>query len=419
MHDIEYIRNNPQLFDQELQRRDLDIKSQEILALDTEIRHNKTNLQQLQQQKNQLAKEIGSLKSQGKDAKELFIQAEKIKSDIAKLSNDELATKLQKLLASLPNLLALDVPKGKSEADNVEIRKWGKINSKDFIEKEHYQLNQQLSLLDFTNAAKISGSRFAILKGDLARLERILASFMLDMLTQQYDFTEVAPPLLVKGDSLYGTGQLPKFAQESFTTTDNRWLIPTAEVPLVNLVSKEIIAKEALPLKFAAYTPCFRSEAGAAGKDTKGMIRLHQFNKVEMVVITTPEQSEKEHERITNIAELILQKLNLPYRVMLLAAGDTGFSAKKTYDIEVWLAGQKQYREISSCSNCGDFQARRIKARFKDNQNQIKFPHSLNGSALAVGRTLLAILENYQNADGSITVPEILVPAMGKSIIQM
>ena len=341
MHNIEYIRNNPQLFAQELQRRNLTVNVKEILDLDTEIRHNKTNLQQLQQQKNQLAKEIGALKAQGKDAKELFIQADKIKNNIAKLSDDALEKNYKKILASLPNLLALDVPEGKSEAENVEIRKWGEIISKDFNAKEHYELNQQLSLLDFTNAAKISGSRFAILKGDLARLERILANFMLDMLTQQYGFTEIAPPLLVKEDSLYGTGQLPKFAQESFTTTDNRWLIPTAEVPLVNLVSKEIIAKQQLPLRFAAYTPCFRSEAGAAGKDTKGMIRLHQFNKVEMVVITTPEQAEQEHEKITNIAELILQKLGLPYRVMLLASGDTGFSAKKTYDIEVWLAGQK------------------------------------------------------------------------------
>ena len=419
MHDIEYIRNNPAEFDSALKKRNLSNMAEKILSLDKEIRANKTNLQELQQQKNQLAKQIGVLKAQGQDAKNLFIEAEKVKAELAKLNDDKLSIELKKILSSLPNILSSKVPLGNSEDDNVEIKKWGKIKELDFNPKHHYELNKEFDLLDFNHASKISGARFVLLKGDLAKLERILANFMLDILTKEFNFTEVSVPLLVNQNSLYGTGQLPKFADESFSTTDHRWLIPTAEVPLANLVREEILSKEELPLRFCAHTPCFRSEAGAAGKDTRGMIRLHQFNKVEMVAITTPDQSEQEHEKMTNIAETILQKLNIPYRVMLLCAGDTGFSAKKTYDIEVWLPSQKNYREISSCSNCADFQARRMKARFKDQDKNIHFIHSLNGSALAVGRTLLAILENYQNPDGTITVPEILVPAMGKDLIRL
>ena len=419
MHDIEYIRNNPQAFDQALKKRNLHNMTEKILTLDKKIRANKTNLQELQQQKNQLAKQIGALKAQGQDTKKLFIEAEKLKAKLIKLNDDELSIELKNILSSLPNILSSQVPAGTSEKENIEIKKWGKIKKLNFTPKHHYELNKEFDLLDFANASKISGARFVLLKGDLAKLERILANFMLDLLVREFNFSEVSVPLLVTKNSLYGTGQLPKFADESFATTDHRWLIPTAEVPLTNLVREQILLEEELPLRFCAHTPCFRSEAGAAGKDSRGMIRLHQFNKVEMVSITTANQAKQEHEKMTNIAETILQKLNIPYRVMLLCAGDTGFSARKTYDIEAWLPSQNHYREISSCSNCGDFQARRMKARFKDQDKKTHFVHSLNGSALAIGRTMIAILENYQNPDGTITIPDILVPAMGKDFIKL
>lgn len=418
MHDIEYIRNNPQEFDTELARRGIEKQADNIIALDALVREQKTTLQELQQQKNIIAKEIGRLKSQGKDASNAFKKAEKIKQELNNLENNSNnQDKLTEILISLPNILSNDVPNGKSEDDNIEIKKWGNIQKYNFNPLEHYELGEKLGLMDFQQAAKISGSRFVILKGELAKLERALSQFMLDLLTKDYNYEEISLPLLVTSDTLLGSGQLPKFADDLFKTTNDKWLIPTAEVPLVNLVQKEILEENTLPLRFCAHTPCFRSEAGAAGKDTRGMIRMHQFNKVEMVSITHPDQSEKEHQQMLNIAETILQKLEIPYRVVLLCSGDTGFHANKTYDIEVWLPGQNQYREISSASNCLNFQARRMKARFRDSDNKINFPHTLNASGLAVGRTLIAILENYQNKDGNITIPEVLVRYMDKKTI--
>ena len=418
MHDIDYIRENSEEFDEQLARRGIEKYSEKILELDRTVRESKTRLQILQQKKNQVAKEIGFLKSQGKDAVEVLRNAEKIKIEIKELEeNSEVEKELHDVLSSLPNILSKEVIKGNDENDNQEIKKWGEINTPSFKTLNHYDLGEKLGLMDFNLGAKISGSRFVVLKGELARLERVLANFMLDLLIKKFDFEEVAPPFLVNSKTLYGSGQLPKFSEDCFVTTDNKWLIPTAEVPLVNLVQGDLLREKELPLRFCAYTPCFRSEAGAAGKDTRGMIRLHQFSKVEMVAITHPDKSEEEHEQMLGIAEEILQQLKIPYRVVLLCSGDTGFSSRKTYDLEVWLPGQEAYREISSCSNCGDFQARRMKTRFKNDAGKINFVHSLNGSSLAVGRTLVAILENYQNEDGSITIPEVLVPYFGKSSI--
>ena len=307
-----------------------------------------------------------------------------------------------------------DVPDGPDESANVELRRWGQPPAFEFPAREHFELGEALGLMDFERAAKLSGARFVVLTGALARLERALASFMLDLHTAEFGYTEVNPPALVRDEALFGTGQLPKFAEDQFRTTDGRWLIPTAEVPLTNLVAGEIVEEERLPLRYTAMTWCFRAEAGAAGKDTRGMIRQHQFTKVELVGITTPEQSEGEHERMTSCAEEVLRRLRLPYRVVVLSTGDMGFSARKTYDIEVWLPGQGRYREISSCSNCGDFQARRMNARTrKKGEKGTRFVHTLNGSGLAVGRTLIAVLENYQRADGSVEVPVVLRPYMG------
>jgi seryl-tRNA synthetase len=306
------------------------------------------------------------------------------------------------------------VPEGTDEADNVEIRRWGEKPQLDGKARQHFELGEALALMDFERAAKISGARFVVLSGALARLERALAGFMLDQHTEEFGYTEVAPPILVRENAAFGTGNLPKFAEDLFKTVDDYWLIPTAEMPLTNLVADEILEAANLPLRFTAYTPCFRAEAGSAGKDTRGMIRQHQFGKVEMVSIAHPEQSGEEHERMTNCAEEVLRRLDLHYRTVVLSTGDLGFSARKTYDIEVWLPGQDSFREISSCSNCGDFQARRMNARFRPSDAKgTRFVHTLNGSGLAVGRTLVAILENYQNADGSISVPEILRPRMG------
>jgi seryl-tRNA synthetase len=323
-----------------------------------------------------------------------------------------LAEALDAELAGIPNLLAEDVPDGESDDDNVEIRRWGEPRRFDFAPKEHDELGAPLGM-DFARAAKLSGARFVALYGQLARLERALATFMLDLHTREHGYTEVAVPYLVRDHVLFGTGQLPKFGEDSFRTTTGLWLIATSEIALTNLVAGEILAEEQLPLRYTAYTPCFRSEAGAAGKDTKGMIRQHQFNKVELVSITRPDQSAAEHERMTRCAEAVLQRLELPYRVMVLCAGDTGFAARKTYDVEVWLPGHGRYREISSCSNCGDFQARRMNARYRpQGERRTEFVHTLNGSGLAVGRTLIALLENGQQADGSIALPPALRPYM-------
>jgi seryl-tRNA synthetase len=415
MLDIKWIRENSAEFDRLIAKRGIKPLSSHILELDENKRQTITLIQQLQHARKEKSKNLSFIRD--KNSKE-FEQAKKDADDI-KEKLEELEKKssdndeLQKILDVIPNLPASDVPYGVDESGNVEIRKHGEI--KKFANpKQHFEIGESLEMIDFTQTAKISGSRFVTLKSDLARLERALANFMLDTHTKEFGFMEVSPPLLVKSDAMYGTGQLPKLAEESFVTTNDYRLIPTSEVSLTNLVSDMIIAREKLPMRFTAYTPCFRSEAGAAGKDTRGMIRLHQFNKVELVSITTPDESEQEHEYITNAAETILKRLDIPYRVMLLCSGDMGFSAKKTYDIEVWLPGQNKYREISSCSNCGDFQARRMKARYKEfNQTNTTFVHTLNGSALAVGRTLIAVLENYQNEDGSITVPSCLVDYMG------
>lgn len=420
MHDLNYIRNNPKEFDHKLARRGLKPHSAEILALDKNIRQAKSKLQELQQEKNQIAKAIAVAKSQAQDAKQLFVRAEQVKNTIAELENNSvLIERLNNILLSLPNILDNDVPDGDSESDNLEVKKHGKPTIFDYKPKQHFTLGENLAMMDFEQAALISGARFVILKKDLAKLERVLANFMLDLLTNEFALSEISPPALVNEKAMIGTGQLPKFADDAFVTTDGKWLISTSEIVLTNLVQNKILNKQDLPLRFCAYTPCFRSEAGSAGKDSRGMIRLHQFNKVEMVSITDQDNSKHEHERMVAIAEEILIRLDLPYRVVKLCSKDTGFGAQKTYDIEVWLPGQNCYREISSISNCGAFQARRMKARYKDEAKNINFVHSLNASALAVGRTLVAIIENYQNEDGSINIPGILQPYFqGQKIIK-
>ena len=387
----------------------------QLLDRDAAVRALQTELQQAQARRNALSKEIGKRQAQGGDAAPLIAEVAALKASVqaAEEALRERAAALNELLATVPNPLAPDVPDGADESDNVLLRSWGEPPRFDFAPKEHDEIGARLGM-DFERAAKLSGARFVVLSGALARLERALATFMLDVQTGEHGYTEVAPPLLVRDHVLFGTGQLPKFAEDQFRTTSGHWLIPTAEVPLTNLVADEILEAEQLPLRYTALTPCFRSEAGSAGKDTKGMIRQHQFTKVELVSIVPPEQSEAEHERMTACAEEILRRLELPYRVMVLCSGDTGFAARKTYDIEVWLPGQGRYREISSCSNCGDFQARRMRARFRaKGERETRFVHTLNGSGLAVGRTLIAILENYQQADGSVVLPAAIRPYMG------
>lgn len=477
MHDIKWIRESPEAFDAGLKKRGLEPLSKQILALDEENRSRITQLQELQQQRNELAKAIASIKDKAsQEFKKKIQEAEDIKKrlietevslrqskELGNLSNKALedweflrsflkttnrsidaiqdqaaheilvkemllhrnslatvlinhskADSLESLLASIPNIPADDVPLGADETGNKEVRKWGAIPSLGFTPKQHFDIGEALGYMDFEQAAKISGARFVMLKGPLARMERALAQFMLDMHTTEHGYMEIVPPFLVRDSAMYGVGQLPKFAEDSFQTTNDYRLIPTAEVPLTNMVADAIVEDVALPLRYTAYTPCFRSEAGSAGRDTRGMIRQHQFTKVELVTISTPEESQAEHERMTACAEKVLQKLGLPYRVMLLCTGDMGFSSQKTYDLEVWLPGQNMYREISSCSNCGDFQARRMKARYRpEGEKNTRFVHTLNGSALAIGRTMVAILENYQQADGSVIVPEVLRAYMG------
>ncbi len=419
MHDIKFIRNNPQEFQLLMEKRGLKIDLQEILQLDTLIREHQTGIQEIQQKRNNTSKEIGKLVSQGIDITQLQKSVSNFKFELTELDEKikKLSHKLRSLLITFPNYLEDDVPLGKDEGQNELIKTWGEIPEFNYHPLDHVDLGERLGGLDFKTGVKISGSRFVLLRGTLALLERALSSFMIDTHLNNIDFEEISPPYLVKEDALYGTGQLPKFSEDLFNTTDNRWLIPTSEVPLTNIVSNEIIDKKLLPLRFVANTPCFRSEAGAAGSDTRGMIRQHQFSKVEMVFITQPKDSNKELNNLVSCAEIILQKLNLPYRVLKLCSGDVGFSAKKTFDLEVWLPGQNNgegaYREISSCSNCGDFQARRMNAKFKDKEtNQIQYLHTLNGSGLAIGRTMIAILENYQQEDGSISIPKVLIPYM-------
>jgi seryl-tRNA synthetase len=481
MHDIRWIRENPEKFDEGLKRRFLAPEAASLLALDAKRRAVLTRLQELQARRNEASKEIGKAKASGDEA-----LAEKLIEEVAGLRDEvqkgeEEAKKLEKelheALAEIPNLPAGDVPVGPDETANVEREdhRFGAPPTFDFAAKQHFELGEASGLMDFETAAKLSGARFVVLKGALARLERALAQFMLDLQTGEHGYTEINPPLMVRDEVMFGTAQLPKFAEDQFQTTNrpnlfgmldknvqeeqaklnqiveglkqdrdidevdrelqrlaprlkraieqtsfeilqkNRfWLIPTAEVPLTNLVRESILEEAELPLRFTAFTPCFRAEAGAAGKDTRGMIRQHQFEKVELVSITTPEEAEDEHERMLACAEEVLKRLDLPFRVMTLATGDMGFAATKTWDIEVWLPGQGTYREISSCSNCGEFQARRMNARYRpEGDKQLRFVHTLNGSGLAVGRTLVAVLENHQQADGSVTIPEALLPYMG------
>tara|TARA_B100001123_G_C15338646_1_gene1033847 strand:- start:2130 stop:3398 length:1269 start_codon:yes stop_codon:yes gene_type:complete len=415
MQDIQFIRNNPIEFDNLINKRGLKPISKKILEIDSEKRKSQSVLQKLQEKRNEISKEIGLLKSQKKDVNSKMKEVEKLKKEIftvkelENIKNDELLS----ILNSLPNIPSNDVPVGIDEKSNLEIKKYGNKPNFDFLPKKHFEIGESLGLMDFETASKISGSRFVILKGILSKLERAISQFMLDKHTKINGYTEINTPLLVKEHSLFGTGQLPKFSEDLFTAGETFWLIPTAEVTLTNLVRESIINEEKLPLRFTAHTQCFRSEAGAAGKDTRGMLRHHQFAKVELVSITNQNQSNDELERMLECAESILKDLELHYRVVVLSTGDMGFAAQKTYDIEVWLPGEENYREISSCSNCGDFQSRRMNARYKDKkENTNKFTHTLNGSGLAVGRTLVAILENYQNKDGSISIPKVLLPYM-------
>ncbi len=416
MHDIRKIRENPEDFDAGLARRGVKGMSEGLLTLDKERRALETKAQEIQAERNAAAKEIGQRKAKGEDAQDLIDKVSQSKVAQAEAESEAKAKteELNAVLAGIPNIPDADVPDGASEDDNVEVKTWGTPRSFDFEVKDHVDLGEGLGQMDFEVAAKMSGARFVLLSDKLARLERALANFMLDQQTDVNGYAEVNPPALVKDNALYGTGQLPKFSEDLFHTEDDYWLIPTAEVPLTNIVADAMISEDYLPRRYTAMTWCFRSEAGAAGKDTRGMIRQHQFTKVEMVSVTKPEDSSEELERMTQCAEGILEKLDLPYRTVTLCTGDMGFGAAKTYDIEVWLPGQSAYREISSCSNTRDFQARRMNARFKRaGQKKPEFVHTLNGSGLAVGRCMVAVMENYQNEDGSITVPEALRPYMG------
>jgi seryl-tRNA synthetase len=416
MHDLRWIRENPAEFDRGLERRGLPARSAEVLGLDREWRALETEAQEAQAIRNRLSREIGALKSRGEPIDDIMRQIEGRKQAEAATAAraGELRQQIDDLLATLPNLPAEDVPDGLDETANRELRRHGEPPRFNFDPLPHEAIGEKLGLMDFPSAAKLSGSRFVVLKSALARLERALAQFMLDLHTREFGYLEVAPPLLVREETAFGTGNLPKAAEDMFRTTDGLWLIPTAEMPLTNLVAGEVLDEARLPLRFTAWTPCFRSEAGAAGKDTRGMIRMHQFNKVELVSVTRPEDSAAEHERMTECAEEVLKRLGLPYRVMLLSAGDMGFAAQKTYDLEVWLPGQNAYREISSCSNCGAFQAQRMKARYRPAEGKGNRPvHTLNGSGLAVGRTMIAILENFQGHNGTVAIPEALQPYMG------
>ena len=458
MHDIKFIRENPERFDAALKRRGLGPLSPEVLARDSALRALLAKLQQFQARRNDASRRIGQAKVRKDEAAANAFIAEVagLKDEIQAGEEEQrrLEAQLNEFVAAIPNLPADDVPDGPDESANIETRRWGEKPEFGFAPREHFELGEALGEMDFAAAARMSGSRFVVLKNRLARLERAIAQFMLDLHTENFGYSEISPPILVRDQAMFGTGQLPKFKEDQFFAAemewrkrrlsgilnssqseivDNRlrlpeivdelleraetaeqyWLIPTAEVPLTNLVREQILAADELPLRFTAFTPCFRAEAGAAGKDTTGMMRMHQFSKVELVSITAPEQSQEEHERMTNCAQEVLKRLRLFHRVVVLCTGDMGFASTKTYDIEVWLPGQNRFREISSCSNCADFQARRMNARYRPQDSKsTRFVHTLNGSGLAVGRTLLAVIENYQQKDGSILIPEALRPYM-------
>lgn len=423
MFDIKWIRANADAFDKGMQARKADFTAAALLALDDQRRETVTQMNTAQEQRNALSKQIGQAKAQKDEAKAQALMSEvaELKSTVQQGEDKEraLTNELTAILQTVPNLPDVDVPLGDDESDNAaygdDANRPQKPNL-NFAPKEHFELGEAMTQMDFEQAAKLSGSRFVVLKGQLARMERALGQFMLDLHTTENGYTEIQPPLLVRDEALLGTGQLPKFEEDLFFAPhgENRLaLIPTAEVPMTNLVREEILSGEELPLRFTALTACFRSEAGSAGRDTRGMLRQHQFNKVELVSITTPETSNDEHERMLTCAEEVLKRLDIHYRVMTLCSGDMGFGAQKTYDIEAWLPGQDTYREISSVSVCGDFQARRMNARYRDENGKPQYVHTLNGSGVAVGRALIAVMENYQQEDGSIAVPDVLQPYMG------
>jgi seryl-tRNA synthetase len=417
MHDIKFIRDHPEAFDRGLTRRGLPPASAELLRLDQAKRDHLQRLQDAQARRNAVSKEVGEAMKAGDKAR-----AEELKKEVATLKDfiatgedteRSLSKQITDALAVIPNLPLDDVPDGKDEHDNKELRRWGSAPQFDFAPRQHFEIGEALGLMDFETASKLSGARFVILRGQLARLERALAQFMLSLHTKENGYEEIYAPYMLRDEAMFGVGQLPKFAEDLFRTTSGHWLIPTAEASLTNLARERILAESELPIRMTAYTPCFRAEAGAAGKDTRGMIRQHQFSKVELVSITTPEQATAEHERMTACAEEVLKRLNLHHRTIVLCTGDMGFGSCKTYDIEVWLPGQNAFREISSCSQFGEFQARRMEARYRPEDGKgTRYVHTLNGSGLAVGRTIVAILENYQNADGSVIIPEALRPFM-------
>ncbi|UXS96424.1 serine--tRNA ligase [Agrobacterium tumefaciens] len=418
MHDIKWIRENPEAFDAALARRGAEPAASSLIALDEKRRSVIQSLQDMQSRRNAASKDIGAAMAQ----KNMEL-AEKLKAEVADIKENmpraeeedrQVTAELSDALSRLPNIPFDDVPDGKDEHDNVVTRVVGQKPGWNHEAKEHFEIGEALGYMDFERAAKLSGSRFTVLTSQLARLERALGQFMIDLHTSEHGYTEVSSPLMVRDEAMFGTGQLPKFSEDLFKTTDGRWLIPTAEVTLTNLVSGEILEQDKLPLRFTALTPSFRSEAGSAGRDTRGMLRQHQFWKCELVSITDAESAVAEHERMTACAEEVLKRLGLHFRTMTLCTGDMGFSARKTYDLEVWLPGQNTYREISSCSVCGDFQARRMNARYRGKDDKAtKFVHTLNGSGTAVGRCLIAVLENYLNDDGSVTIPDVLLPYMG------
>jgi len=416
MHDIKWIRDNPEAFDAAMAARKQEITAERLINIDVERRKLMTEHQEMLARRKTISGEIGKLRKNGENADDLMAEMGTLKDKIKEAEDGQasLNEQLDLLLSSFPNLLDADVPVGVDEDDNVEVNRWGTPGEFDFQPIEHFEIGEKLGMMDFETAAKLSGSRFVVLRGGLAKLERALAQFMIDLHTTEHGYEETTTPMLVRDDAMFGTGQLPKFAEDSFKTTNDYWLIPTSEVTLTNQVAGDIIDQAKLPLRYTALTQCFRSEAGSAGRDTRGMIRQHQFSKVEMVSVVEADKSDEELTRKTRCAETVLERLGLPYRTVVLCTGDIGFSACKTYDIEVWLPGQGKYREISSCSNTRDFQARRMNARYRAaGDKKTQFVHTLNGSGLAVGRCLIAVMENYQQADGSIRVPDVLKPYMG------